>query len=654
MNDSFNPEDLAQQLNPEQYKAVTAPGGNVLVLAGAGSGKTRVLVYRIAWLLKAKQVFPASVLAVTFTNKAANEMRSRLESMLGMSLRAMWVGTFHGLCHRMLRIHFKEAGLSENFQIMDESDQARLVKRIHKGFNLDETKWPAKQSQWFINGNKDQGLRAKDVIAQDPTSAVMLRVYQMYEETCRKNSLVDFAELLLRSFEILQEQKDLLSHYQQKFKHILVDEFQDTNGIQYAWVRLLARGGASLMVVGDDDQSIYSWRGAKVENMQHFCRDFANVETIKLEENYRSTSVILEAANAVIAQNSGRLGKQLWTQSGKGDQIGIYSAFNEVDEARFIVERIESFSKRGIAKQDMAILYRSNAQSRVLEEALLYAGIPYRIYGGFKFFDRAEIKDVLAYLRLILSRNDDDAFERAVSTPTRGVGDTTLQSLRDYAKGNGLSLWQATETLINENKVSPRAKNSLQGFLTLVNNLCTDTTDLPLEKQFLHVINASGLRAHYAKDKTDKGDIKVENLDELITAAEQFGKFFTAENYEENVNYSPLTAFLTHAALEAGDFQSEEFNDAVKLMTLHSAKGLEFPLVFLTGMEEYLFPHQLSMQNPKALEEERRLCYVGITRAMQKLYLTYAAVRRLHGSDMYRRPSRFLQEIPERLKDDIR
>lgn len=640
-------------LNQEQKQAVTAAFGNTLVLAGAGSGKTRVLVHRIAYLLEEKLVLPSSILAVTFTNKAAHEMRSRLEQMLGRSLQSMWVGTFHGLAHRLLRLHWQDAGLIQNFQILDSDDQLRIIKRIHKALNLAEERWQAKESQYFINSNKDEGLRAHKITNIGGTNMAMwVRIYEAYEETCQQNGLVDFAELLLRSHELWQKSPDILAHYQQRFQHILVDEFQDTNSIQYAWVRALSGNKAEVMAVGDDDQSIYSWRGAKIENILRFERDYHDVHVIRLEQNYRSTSVILEAANAIIANNTNRMGKNLWTEGDRGEPIGLYSAFNELDEAQFIISCLRGWFDQGNPYKDAAILYRSNAQSRVLEEYLLQAGIPYRIYGGLRFYERAEIKDTLAYLRLIANRHDDDAFERVVNTPTRGIGNTTLQLVRDYARANKISLWDATQIMTAEKKLSARAASALVGFLTLIDQIAEHNLTHKLHEHIDYIIKTTGLLAHFAKDKNQRGEAKIENLDELITAAERFVLRQEREPNEENL--PPLAAFLAHASLEAGEMQAEEFEDSVQLMTLHSAKGLEFPLVFLTGMEEYLFPHQMSMGNPRSLEEERRLCYVGITRAMKKLYLTYATLRRLHGTDNYRRPSRFLSEIPKELIKQIR
>lgn len=645
--------NLLLGLNQEQQQAVTAPFGHTLVLAGAGSGKTRVLVHRIAYLIKEKMVSPGNILAVTFTNKAAHEMRSRLQQMLSQSLYNMWVGTFHSLAHRLLRIHWQDAGLIQNFQILDADDQLRIVKRIIRSLQLNEDKWQPKEAVFFINSNKDQGLRANQVTDCNSSSMrTWLQIYEQYEEICQQQGLVDFGELLLRSYELWQNNPDILAHYQQRFQHILVDEFQDTNSIQYMWIRLVAGKSSEIMAVGDDDQSIYSWRGAKIENILHFERHYPNVNVVRLEQNYRSTSVILEAANSIISNNQKRMGKNLWTDGDRGELIDLYPAFNEIDEAQFITSRLRNWFDQGNPYKDMAILYRSNAQSRALEEALLQAGIPYRIYGGLRFYERAEIKDTLAYLRLVSNCKDDDAFERVVNTPTRGIGNTTLQLLRDYSKENKISLWEAVQQMIVIKKLTARAITALVGFLKLIDKLAHYNSEHKLYETIDYIIQVTGLRDHYAKDRNQRGEAKIENLDELITAVERFISRYEKEQTEEDL--PPLFAFLTHVSLEAGEMQAEEFEDSVQLMTLHSAKGLEFPLVFLTGMEECLFPHQMSMQSPSALEEERRLCYVGITRAMRKLYITYATIRRLHGTDNYRRPSRFLKELPQDLLNVVR
>jgi len=657
--------DLLTSLNPAQLQAVTFNNGNLLVLAGAGSGKTRVLVHRIAWLIQ-NGAESSEILAVTFTNKAAGEMRERLSQMLQAPQTHMWVGTFHGLAHRLLRLHFQEAGLPQAFQIMDSDDQTRLLKTIHKHFDLDPEKWPVKKSQGFINNNKEQGLRPNKIKPTDITEATLLRVYQAYEEACSNSGLVDFAELLLRSYELWLNNAELLKYYQRRFKHILVDEFQDTNFIQYSWIKALSSSESNLTAVGDDDQSIYSWRGADSGNMQKLKKDYDNFDIIKLEQNYRSTAVILDAANAVISRNTNRLGKNLWTESVEGELINVYSAYNETDEARYIVNKIKKWSSEGKDLKDIAILYRSNAQSRVIEEQLLYAGIPYRIYGGLKFFERAEIKDVLAYLRFMVNRNDDAAFERIINLPTRGIGEATLIVVRDYARANSCSLWQAANTLLADKLLSSRSINPITGFIQLINDLYPYIDKLEFSELIHFIINTTNLKLHYAKDTRERRQSQAENLDELITAAKQFAADFssdfvttnprlTSEAQQSSGSYDKISlvnAFLANAALEAGgDSKNKESTNVVQLMTLHTAKGLEFPLVFLGGMEEGLFPHIMSMDTKKGLEEERRLCYVGMTRAKQKLYLLHAESRQLNGKTNFRRPSRFLQEIPEELID---
>ncbi|MDH1057201.1 DNA helicase II [Aquipseudomonas alcaligenes] len=644
----LDPELLLASLNDAQCQAVAAPLGRQLVLAGAGSGKTRVLVHRIAFLIQFLNASPYSILSVTFTNKAAAEMRQRIEQMLGQSPAGMWVGTFHGLAHRILRAHWQEAGLSENFQILDSDDQQRLVKRVIRELGLDEQRWPAKQAQWFINGQKDEGLRPKNIQpGGDLFLATMLKIYQAYEDACARTGVIDFAELLLRALDLWRDKPDLLAHYQKRFRHILVDEFQDTNAVQYAWLRFLAKGGESLMVVGDDDQSIYGWRGAKIENIQQFSSDFPDTQLIRLEQNYRSTAGILKAANALIAHNNGRLGKELWTDGSDGEPISLYAAFNEHDEARYVVESIEAaLRKDGLKRSEIAILYRSNAQSRVLEEALLREKIPYRIYGGQRFFERAEIKNAVAYLRLLDGRHNDAALERVINVPTRGVGEKTVEAIREHARHSDLSMWAAMQQLIANKALPGRAAGALSGFIELIENLAAKVLDMPLHLMTQTVIEQSGLIAWHQAEKGEKAQARVENLEELVSAARNF------ENEEEEM--SPLAAFLTHASLEAGDTQAEEHEDCVQLMTLHSAKGLEFPLVFLVGMEEGLFPHKMSLEEPGRLEEERRLAYVGVTRAMQQLVLTYAETRRLYGNETYNKVSRFVREIPPALIQEVR
>lgn len=645
---------ILDSLNDAQRRSVTAPLQNLLVLAGAGSGKTRVLVHRIAWLIETEGLSPYSILAVTFTNKAAREMRGRIEQLLGINTQGMWVGTFHGLAHRMLRAHWKDAGLQENFQIMDSDDQLRLVKRLCKEMNLDETRWPPRQMQWFINAQKDEGLRSKHLDrSADPFQRTMVDLYQAYEEACDRGGMIDFGELLLRSLELLRDRSPaLLQHYRERFRYVLVDEFQDTNAIQYAWLRLLCQGEHKLMAVGDDDQSIYGWRGARIENIQTLGTHFPNTDTIRLEQNYRSTQSILKTANAVIQHNTDRLGKELWTDGKEGEAVSLYSAFNEQDEARFIVDQISQWVEQGNRRDESAILYRSNAQSRVLEEALIRSNIPYRIYGGQRFYDRLEIKNALAYLRLIANRDDDTAMERVINVPTRGIGTRTVEMIRERARQEQTSMWRAANE-ITELKVLPaRANNALQGFLDLINQLGTESEELSLHEQTDLVIKGSGLIEHHEKEKGEKGQSRIENLDELVTATRQFENQWQRENSDENATV--LSAFLDQAALDAGEAQADSHTDSVQLMTLHSAKGLEFPLVFLTGMEEGLFPHSMSAEEPGRLEEERRLCYVGITRAMQKLYFTLAESRRLHGQEKINRPSRFIREIPDHLIEEVR
>lgn len=641
---------LTNQLNAHQYEAVTAPLGHQLILAGAGSGKTRVLTHRIAWLIEAEQQSPFSILAVTFTNKAAAEMRHRLETLRGMPVTGMWVGTFHGIAHRLLRAHWRDAGLPETFQILDSGDQMRLIRRVMKELGIDETQWPTKQAQWFINAKKDECLRPQHIEAHDVFTKTMVKIYAAYEAACARAGVIDFAELLLRAHELWLQHPELLQHYQQRFKHILIDEFQDTNALQYAWIRLLAGKDNHLMLVGDDDQSIYGWRGAKIENILRFTTDYPTATTIRLEQNYRSTGNILSAANKLISNNGERLGKNLWTEDSKGELISVYAAFNELDEARFIVSRIQNWFLHGNKYSECAILYRSNAQSRVLEEALLQQKIPYRVYGGQRFFERIEIKDALAYLRLIANRNDDSAFERVINTPTRGIGDKTIDTVRDLARDQKISLWNATQAVITQQLLPARATSALENFQTLIEKLAADTKGVELYEQTEHVIQASALYEFYRKEKGEKGEMRLENLDELITATRQFEPSLV----ETDVPMTALQTFLSHAALEAGEQQADKFADSVQLMTLHSAKGLEFPLVFLAGIEEGLFPHDMSMDDPNRLEEERRLCYVGITRAMKKLYLTYAETRRLHGREVFHRPSRFLRELPTECLEEVR
>ncbi len=656
---------LLDHLNDAQRQAVAAEDGTLLILAGAGSGKTRVLTHRVAWLIQARQVTPHAILAVTFTNKAATEMRGRIEGMLGFPAGGMWIGTFHGLSHRMLRAHWREAGLTEGFQILDAEDQLRVVRRVLKNLNLDEQYYPPKQALWFINGHKEEGRRPADIPeVGDAQQRQWLRIYQAYEDQCRRSGLVDFAELLLRAYELMRDNAALRAHYQDRFRHVLVDEFQDTNTIQYRWLKLFAgdaqgragvaggrmpgaTGHNNLFAVGDDDQSIYSWRGARVENILRFEQDYPGTQVIRLEQNYRSTGNILDAANAVIRNNSGRLGKNLWTKGERGAPVRLYTAFNEIDEANFALERIQAWVAAGGRRDAAAILYRSNAQSRTFEEAFFNAGVPYRVYGGLRFFERAEIKDALAYLRLLASRHDDPSFERVANVPTRGMGNKTLDALRERAKADNVSLWDAAAALIQADALSTRAGAALRSFVDLIARLATEAAAFTLAEQVEHMLHHTGLLEHYRKEKGEKAEARVENLEELVTAARNF-VFDPADGLD------PLTSFLAHAALEAGEGQAEAWEDCVQLMSLHSAKGLEFPLVFLTGLEEGLFPHQHSLDDGKRLEEERRLCYVGMTRARRELYLSHAEVRRLYGREHYSSPSRFLGEIPAELLDEVR
>lgn len=638
--------DQIDQLNSQQKDVVCSPFSHHLVLAGAGSGKTRVLVSRIAYLVSQKQVSPFNILAVTFTNKAANELRSRVESALGTRLQDIWIGTFHSLCHRLLRYHTEAAGLPSTFQIMDSDDQQRLIKKLHKEFNMDEEKWPAKKTQSFINHHKEQGQRAASVkVDQNPYNKQMLKVYERYESLCKTSGLVDFTELLLRTFELLRDNLELQHHYQQRFQHILVDEFQDTNALQYEWLKLLTQGGAYLMAVGDDDQSIYSWRGAKVENIFIFEQDFKGAMISRLEQNYRSTGNILAAANEVIHFNSNRMGKKLWTESQQGDKITIYRAFNEYDEAKFVAHQLSSWVNQDRKLEDVAILYRSNAQSRVIEDQLVQNQIPYRIYGGLRFFDRAEIKDAIAYMRLIVNPHDDAAFERVINTPTRGIGHQTLEIVRDHARLEQVSMWSSLQALIQNQRFPSRALSAVTSFVDLRSELIEKVEGLSIDQAAEITIRQSGLIAMLESEKTDKNLAKIENLFELVNAAKQF---------EDHQDSPSMVDFLGQIALDTGESEQKGATHGVQLMTLHAAKGLEFPMVFLLGLEEGLFPHKMSASDPDRLEEERRLCYVGMTRAMKKLCITYAEVRRVFGHEAYQRPSRFLEEIPKEYLEEIR
>jgi DNA helicase-2/ATP-dependent DNA helicase PcrA len=609
-----------------------------------------VLVHRIAWLCAVEGLSPFGILAVTFTNKAAAEMRGRTEALLGLPPGGMWVGTFHGIAHRLLRIHWQEAGLPETFQILDADDQLRLVRRTLRALELDEKQWVPRQVQWFINARKDEGLRPHDIQdTGDYAQRQLVRIYAAYERTCRQSGLVDFAELLLRTLELLRDQPELLGRYRSRFRHVLVDEFQDTNALQYQWLKLLSGGEVPVFAVGDDDQSIYGWRGARVEHIQAFTRDFPDCRVYRLEQNYRSTGTILRAANHLIRFNEGRLGKELWTQGEEGPPILLYRAYNERDEARFVVERIGQLAaEEGLRRDEIAVLYRSNAQSRLFEEQFIQHGIPYRVYGGLRFFERLEVKDALAYLRLSVNPHDDASFERVVNQPTRGIGERTLERLRETARERGVSLWAAAGLLLEAGGLTARAGNALRRFLELVQAMAAAREGLPLFEQVARVIELSGLPDHYAKEG-ESGRTRIENLEELVNAARGF-------NFDPQVHgeMSDVDAFLAHAALEAGEGQGGRWDDCVQLMTLHAAKGLEFPVVFITGLEEGLFPNARALDEPGRLEEERRLCYVGLTRARRRLILTHAESRRIYGRDHVTEPSRFLGELPRELVHELR
>lgn len=633
--------EILDNLNEAQRQAVSAPLGHLRVLAGAGSGKTRVLVHRIAWLIGVENASPYGILAVTFTNKAAGEMRSRLEAMLGYALSGFWVGTFHSICHRMLRAHFERVGLIRDFQILDRDDQLRLVKRLMKANDIDDNLLKPKQVVNAISNYKEEGKRWADLDhnVYHPTEKQILFLYEQYETHCRENSLVDFTELLLRTVEMLRDDEVIRLHYQQRFRHILVDEFQDTNNIQYTFIRLLCTDENDLLVVGDDDQSIYRFRGARIEHILDLENQFPKLNTIKLEQNYRSTGNILAAANAVIAQNTDRLGKALWTTESEGEPIEVYQSINEHDEAYYVAERIKAHVDGGGSYKELAILYRSNAQSRLFEEVLLSDNMPYRIYGGLRFFDRAEVKDAIAYLRLAENHHDDVAFERIVNVPPRGIGTRTLDVVRDVAGGQQLSFWQAVEQVIANGLLPARATNALSDFIRLISGLFAE--NISLGEYMRIVVDGSGLITYLKEKKIEKREDKLENLEELVNAAEQFSTRLDDEDKPDAVSL-----FLAQAALDAGEAQASEFSDYVQLMTLHSAKGLEFPVVFIVGMEEGLFPHSESAMVAEQLAEERRLAYVGITRAEQKLYISYSEKRRLYGETTYPRPSRFIEEIP--------
>ncbi len=647
-NDSMSSKLLAH-LNEPQLTAVTLPHTSALILAGAGSGKTRVLTTRIAWLLSTGQVSPSGVLAVTFTNKAAKEMLTRLSSMVQVNVRTMWMGTFHGLCNRFLRMHWREAGLPQTFTIMDTQEQLSLIKRILKQNNIDDEKFPPKQLSWFISSAKEEGLRSNNVEAYDDYTRKQVELYQLYEATCQREGVVDFAELMLRCYEVLSKFEALREHYNARFRYILVDEFQDTNTLQYKWLRLLAGPNTAVLAVGDDDQSIYGFRGAKVANMQRFEHDFAPAKIIKLEQNYRSQGHILDAANALIRNNNGRLGKELWTDQGHGEPIRVFQGYSDGEEASFVLDSVKAAMNDGVPLDDIAILYRSNAQSRVFEHGLFNAGIPYRVYGGLRFFERAEVKHAMAYLRLINNPEDDNALLRVVNFPPRGIGAKSIENLQQVATSTGVTLWQAACA----GGAGSRAHVAMAQFIGLIEGMRIATKGLALPEIVRHLLDASTLKALYAADKD--GQDRVENLEELISAADNFlretGGVVHVENFDGSVTESddPVSAFLAHASLEAGDTQAAEGRAALQMMTVHSSKGLEFDYVFMTGLEEGLFPHDNSLNDDGGLEEERRLMYVAITRARKRLHFSYAQMRMLHGQTRYNVPSRFLDEVPAEL-----
>lgn len=640
---------ILDQLNSNQREAVTASASHILVLAGAGTGKTRVLVHRIAWLIDVEQAPAYGIMAVTFTNKAAAEMRHRIEELLSRPSGGMWVSTFHSLAHRMLRRHCEEANLNKDFQIMDSDDQLRLVKRVMKSFDLDPKQWPPRQAMWFINSQKDSGLRSKHIDdSHDYQTKVLNKVYAEYEIICQRSGVVDFAELLLRSLELIRDNQEIQAHYQQRFRYILVDEFQDTNELQYAWLRLLAGENNALFAVGDDDQSIYGWRGARIENIQNFGTDFPNSQLVKLQQNYRSTGNILKAANTLIGNNQSRLGKELWTEDNEGELIKLFTAFNEVDEADFVTSGINEWIDKGGKYSEIAILYRSNAQSRVFESSCIEQGIPYKVYGGLRFYERAEIKDALCYIRLTANPNDDPSLERVINHPPRGIGQKTVSIIRQHASAQHISMWHSAQQCIKNGLFTNRAATSIKYFITLISNLSNNPNDIELHNHFSNTIEQSGLKQHYIKKEgKDKGQGRIENLDELINAASEF--HYSPEG--EHQNFDKLTAFLSTTALDAGD--TEKSDDCVQMMSIHAAKGLEFPLVFITGLEQGLFPHQNAISEGN-IEEERRLCYVAITRARQQLCISYAEQRQLYGTTKPTIPSIFLNEIPSELINNTR
>ena len=642
---------ILENLNDDQRNAVTSEKQHLLVLAGAGSGKTRVLVHKVAWEVEALGKNPSSIMAVTFTNKAANEMRSRIETLLQAQIFDSWIGTFHGLSHKLLKRFHKEADLSSGFTILDSDDQLRIIKRISKEFNLDEATWPARQSQWQINSWKDEGIRSSKVNEDgDFYTETVNKIYKEYEKTCNRDDLVDFGELILKSYEVIKKSPSVKTFFESRFESVLIDEFQDTNTIQYKWLQEIASAKTKITAVGDDDQSIYGWRGAKVEHVNSFMEDYNNTDVIRLEQNYRSTSVILNAANSLIDNNKDRLGKNLWTEKVEGENIILYQAYNEQDEARYVADVLKDWMLKGGTYEETAILYRSNAQSRAIEEALLRISIPYRIYGGLRFYERLEIKNAIAYLKVIFNNNDNPSFERSVSNPTRGVGEKTLNKIRQTSKKYNISYIKASAKLIDEGNISGRGGAGLKDYLEFVAGCKNFIQENTLSELMELIIKETGLYAYHGKEAGEKGKTRTENLEELITATKNFEQSIK----EEITNFQIAEKYLDIISLDSGDRQASEHDDAAQLMTMHSAKGLEFKLVILTGLEESLFPHGRSMESSSQLEEERRLCYVAITRAMEKLYITHAESRRLHGTDTFNPPSRFLKEIPKDLIDEIR
>ncbi|VFP79556.1 DNA helicase II [Candidatus Erwinia haradaeae] len=646
----MNIDRLSLLLNTQQLAAVSAPRSNLLLLAGAGSGKTRVLVYRIAWLMEIDKCSPHSILAVTFTTKAAEEMRERLRKLIGIVHSSMWIGTFHSLSHRLLCIHYLSANLQKNFQIIDTEDQIRLLKRLIHSMNLDIKKWTPRQGLSYITAKKEKGLRPSCIKQSiSPMENIWLRIYQVYQDSCDRLGLVDFSELLLRAYELLRDNPDILHYYHRIFTNILVDEFQDTNPMQYSWVRTLASRDSNVMIVGDDDQSIYGWRGAKTANMQNFLKDFSLATIMRLERNYRSTSNILEAANILISNNHSRMGKKLWTKGSRGELITIYCAFNAYDEACFVADCIQIWVKNGGSLSECAILYRNNVQSVEIEKVFLQRGIVYQIYGGMKFFQRQEIKDTLSYLRLILNHNDDIAFERILNTPPRGIGIRTLEIVREASREHNLTFWEATKIVLkNKRFAAKKSFVSLKNFIDLVDSLEKIIKNIPLYMQIKRILKDSGLLLMYSQEKGDAGQIRIQNLKELINTTRQYDS-----DLSHDKNLIPLQVFLSQLMLEVGPKSVDKVQDAVRLMTTHSSKGLEFMNVFIIGMEEGIFPGQISLNEVGGLEEERRLAYVGITRAMVKLTLTYAKSRRLYGKEVCHTPSRFINEIPSKCTKKI-